>query len=118
MDENLVYYKKGSETWGTPVATDCSVLVGNESKDTSMKPSVEVIPNPAETEVHELLHDFPKGDNLDYALYNYSGIKMAEGESGSNTFIISRNDLSAGLYILKVADREGLIMAGTKIIFK
>jgi hypothetical protein len=118
MDENMVYYKKGSETWGTPLATDCFVLVSNEDKATSMEPFAEVSPNPVETDARIFLNSFNPDDNFLYSLYNYSGMKVSEGTISLNPFIFNRKGLSSGLYILSISDRDGNIKGRTKIIFK
>ena len=116
--ESLVYYKKGSETWGTPVAADCFVLTGTENKVVSPEPSIEVFPNPAETEARILLHNFNPDNNLLYSLYNYSGMKVYEGKASSNPFILKRDGRTSGLYILIISDMSGTIKGRTKITFK
>ena len=115
---SLVYFRKGSEIWGTPVATDCSVLTGSEIREFSNQPDITVIPNPAETEARVFLHGFNPGENLFYSLYNYSGLKVYEGKSISNPFILHRNGRASGLYVLVISDMKGKIQGKTKIIFR
>jgi hypothetical protein len=117
-NESLVYYKKGSETWGTPVATDCSVLTGIDNQMISPEPSVEVFPNPAETEARIVLHGFNPDDNLSYSLYNYSGIKVYEGKASLNPFMLHRESRASGFYILIISDRNGSIKGKIKVNFK
>jgi len=114
---DLVYYKKGSEIWGTPVASDCFGLVAIENQQTTAKPVIEVFPNPARTEARILLRNYNPVENLRYALYNFSGMKVDEGDVSSNPFILERNSLGSGLYVLIISDMIGTIKATTKLNF-
>lgn len=118
FDENLVYYKKGSLTWGTPVSTDCAMLVGVDRKESEGNFVIRVIPNPAETEVQITVPGVNPDDYFLYSLYNYSGIKLLEGKVSSNPFILNRNGRSSGLYFLTISGRNGTVTGRTKIIYK
>jgi hypothetical protein len=118
MIEDLVYYKKGSVSWGTPVASNCFVLVDVESTLADLYPRVDVVPNPAETSVQITLHGFLPDDHPGYSLYNYSGIRVLAGKAITNPFVISRGGLPSGLYILTINDENGMIRGKTKIFFQ
>ena len=114
----LVYYRKGTETWGTPVATDCATLTGMENKLCPAESPVRVYPNPAETEIRITLDQNSRNDNISYTLYNYSGVKVREGICSSPGFILERSNLSAGLYILVITYRGGIFEGKAKVSFK
>jgi hypothetical protein len=115
---NLVYYRKGIATWGTPVATDCFVLTSTGKIAAPAEHSIEVIPNPAEAEVKISLPGLRQEVELFYSLYNYSGMKVCEGKTDSNPFTLSRHGCRAGFYILVVKNREGALTGIAKINFK
>ena len=115
--ENLVYYKKGSETWGTPVATDCGIQLGIEKEQETGTITLQVIPNPIEYQAEINLSEFDSHDCLKYFLYDYYGHKLKEGNIESRTFDIDRQGFSNGLYFLIVRDQNGNIKASRKIIF-
>ncbi len=114
----LVYYRKGTETWGTPVATDCSALTGVDDKLIRAGFPVRVYPNPAETETTINLDQKLLKDNLSFSLYNYSGAKVREGLFTAPVFLLERGQLSPGLYILIISDKTGIIQGKAKISFK
>ena len=118
MEENLVYFKKGTISWGTPITTDCFTLLSIESKVAKVDTEIKVVPNPAETEVQVTLHGFNPDDSYHFTLYNYSGIRVCSGKVYSTQFIISRDGLASGLYVLTISDRDGAIKGRTRIIFK
>lgn len=117
MDEYLVYYKKGSETWGTPIAPDCTVLLGNEQNKISPEAySIEVVPNPVVDKAQIILHGLSVPDYHRYVLYNSSGIMINQGNIYNSTFIIDRQGLPSGLYILLILGDDGMIKAKTRIM--
>jgi hypothetical protein len=114
----LVFFKKGTETWGTPVAADCYVLTGKEEKIVPPERSVEISPNPAEKDLHIKINGLDAGNEIIYVLYNNFGIKILEGTASSDNFILSRNKISSGLYILNIIDRKGNSIGRAKIIYR
>jgi hypothetical protein len=118
MEENLVYYKKGTNSWGTPITTDCFTLLSIEGKKAEVQTGIKVVPNPAETEAQVTLHGFNPDDSWNFTLYTYSGIKVFSGKVSSNQFILSRDGLASGFYILTISDRDGAIKGRTRMIYK
>ena len=118
MEENLVYYKKGPVSWGTPITTDCFSLLSVESENAWVNTNIRVVPNPAETEVLVTLTGFNPDDSRNFALYSWSGVRVCSGKVSSNPFILNRDDRVPGLYILAISDRYGAIKGKTRIIFK
>lgn len=117
-NNELVYFKKGAETWGTPVATDCFILTGTDFGIIPVGPLVEAFPNPAGTETRILLRNSREGQKFRYVLFNYSGIKVQEGDATSNPLILLRNLLPSGLYLLTITDMNGKNAGSIKISFK
>ena len=118
MEENLVYYKKGTISWGTPITTDCLSLLSIESKVAEVQRGITVVPNPAENEVQVTIHGFNPDDCCHFTLYNYTGARVCSGRAHSNQFILSREGYASGLYVLTISDRDGAIIGRTRIIFK
>jgi hypothetical protein len=114
---NLVYYKKGSETWGTPLAPNCSALVPVEETEKSIVPDILVIPNPVET-VAEISLEGLRQSDLKYILVNSFGQQVLSGEIHSVHFIFNRSGMPGGLYIMTVLDDKSTVLARTKIILE
>jgi hypothetical protein len=115
--EYLVYYQKGSETWGTPVTTDCGIQLGTGQKQKAGEITLQIIPNPVEYQAEIILDGFDYHDNLKYVLYDYSGHMVKEGNVESNIFSFDRWGFSNGIYLLIVRDNNGEIKGRKKIIF-
>lgn len=116
--EHLVYYQKGSETWGTPVTTDCGIQLGTGKELKPGNITLQIIPNPVEYQTEIVLDGYDYHDYLKYMLYNSSGHQVKEGNVESGTFSFDRQGLSNGLYLLMVRDKNGNIKGTKKIIFK
>src|ERR1035437_5801872 len=87
MDEYLVYYKKGSETWGTPIAPDCSVLLGDEqNEDKAAEIRIEVVPNPFTDKAQIVLHGLSASDVLTWSMYDFSGARVRAGTISGPSF--------------------------------
>jgi hypothetical protein len=114
----LVYYKKGSETWGTPVAKDCSALTGNEDTTKPDIPPIQIMPNPVITEAKIHLSDFSQTGNSRLVLYDCLGKEVFNEIIHSNPFIFDRNGISNGIYILNYLDNNGNRKGKLKIILQ
>jgi len=114
---DLVYFKKEGETWGNPVSTDCMSLVTG-TPENYLEVSVEVFPNPSVSGVTVRLGHPGQSEAFIYTLFSYSGVRVCEGNASSNPFVIPRNHLASGLYILVVTDRRGTTVGKSKISFE
>jgi hypothetical protein len=114
---NLVYFKLGSETWGTPVATDCNTLVGLEEQNTAVQPAFRVVPNPAASSFQLIFDQFDLQKTLTFRLQDGSGRFVMKGDVKNNPSTIERGSLPAGLYFLLIFDKEGLLLGKAKVIF-
>jgi len=115
--EDLVYFKKGSEIWGTPIAPNCLTLVPVEEKTKPVIPDLRINPNPMETVAEISLEGF-KQSGLHYILYNSFGQQVCVREVHSNPFIFNRSGLPGGLYVITVIDDNNSILAIKKIMLK
>jgi hypothetical protein len=115
--EAMVYYKKGSETWGTPLAPNCSALLPVETLANAVVPVIIINPNPVETQAEISLEGF-KQSGLRYILYNGLGQRMCLQEIHSDTFIFDRFSLPGGLYVITVIDDTNSILAMKKLMLK
>lgn len=84
----LVYYKKGAETWGTPVTINVGVDEFDERK------KLIIFPNPATGVVQ-----FSEPLSAEALLYNSSGVLIKELKRDQPSFDTS--DLKPGLYFIK-----------------
>lgn len=112
----LVYWKKGSVSYGTPLAPNCDVLLKiNEQREKEIKISVN--PNPVETRAEVILANTGQSA-LHYFLTNSYSQQVLSGEVNSNSFILDRSSLPAGLYILTISDKNNTLLGRKKILFE
>jgi len=117
-DEALSYYKKGSETWGTPVATDCNTLVSVEEAPVISGLQVRIIPNPVNIRAEILINGFPSNQKLDVALYDFTGRMIYHNQIGTDHFTFDRSGIANGLYILRVMGATSELKATAKIVIE
>ena len=117
-NQYLVYYKKGSETWGTPVAKDCSALTGDQDTSKSDIQPIQIMPNPVLTEARIYFSDFSQSGNSRLVLYDCLGKEVFNIIIHSNPFIFDRNGISNGIYILNYIDNNGNRKGKLKIIIQ
>jgi len=100
---SLVYYRKGSEVWGTPWASDCFTLVGvdyHEAPDVSLS----IYPNPASGSIISIKTDHP-GELTILDLQGKSRLRQAITEP---TTTIDVSDLKSGVYVVKIVGEKGV----------
>ncbi len=88
----LIYYKKGFETWGTPIY----VSVEDKKFD---QIEISVYPNPADNYINV------KSTNLDDAsieIFTMTGKQIKQIELKSETSRINISDICPGIYIIKI----------------
>ena len=93
---NLVYYKKGSETWGTPVATDCSTLVPVEEPP-APQTEFSIYPNPASTHI-TVETQVPS----QLSILNLNGLELLKQPITEPKTIIDISSLPNGVYFVRV----------------
>ena len=96
IKNNLVYYKKGSKTWGTPL----SLKLGQKKYKDQL---FEIYPNPAHNFVFIRLDRY-KGDYCVINIYDLSGrnILSRSVKSANKEFQVDISSLPVGYYILEL----------------
>jgi len=101
-EERLVYFKKGTETWGTPVSTDCTTLV-----------PVDVIPAP-ETEIS--IYPVPVSTNItietpyqgQLTIQNLQGQEVIHHQITKPKTRFDISTLPSGVYLVKVTGERAV----------
>ncbi len=101
-EESLVYYKKGSETWGTPISTDCTTLVPIEDTPTQQN-EILIYPNPASTYI-----TIEKAGEGHLSILNLNGQILITRQITESKTQIDVSRLPSGVYILKLVGRTGV----------
>ena len=112
--EEVIYYKKGSETWGTPLDCDSLLQVGTEEYD--IKEDINFYPNPATGKVTLTLPSTLKFP-CELLLTDISGRVIDKFIIYSKTQLIDITDLRPGLYFARLTNDNGSRFIG-KIIKK
>jgi hypothetical protein len=105
----LVYYKKGSETWGTPLNCDSLLQVGTEEYD--IKEDVKFYPNPTTGKVTITLPAATKFP-CELRLTDISGRVADKYILSSNTQFIDITNLKPGLYFARLVYENELMYIG------
>jgi hypothetical protein len=95
----LVYFRKGSETWGNAVGTECSPLLDVDENSIAGSTRVRIIPNPMKLQAQVIIDGYEVTDDLEFVLYNIVGKVAYKIKVNSNSTSIDRNNMPAGLYI-------------------
>ncbi len=102
----------GSEH-GTPGALNNDCSLGTESFDDI---EVSIFPNPMETTTTILVSK--SSSSISLAIYDLLGREIKRMESNTNSFILEKEDLSSGIYILKITTAERTAVHSKKLIVK
>ncbi len=93
---NLVYFKKGTETWGTPVSTDCTTLVPTEDV-TAPETEISIYPVPASTHI---TIEVPAKSIL--SIMNLNGQELLTQTITEPKTMVDISTLPNGVYIVRV----------------
>jgi hypothetical protein len=118
MEEILQYYKKGSETWGIPVANDCFSLLGIEHGPGNLTIVLQVTPNPVETIAEIRILNAKENVSYYFILRDMLGRVVVKKSMVSNPCRLKRDGFPEGMYFFTVYDNDGIVTGGKKIIFK
>ncbi len=114
----LIYFKKGSETWGTPVASDCQTLVEVKYLPAGEPMAISIEPEPVEEQSWVRIVG-PVSDKHGYGvLVNSMGRQVLKLTFNSSKFLLSRNGLPSGMYFLILYADDGTIPGGVKVMMK
>ena len=114
--ETLVYFKKGNETWGTPVSTDCHTLVGVEPAPSSAERKIRIVPNPFSNRTEIEIPWLQGGEDADLTVYNDMGRKIFHQKITSSPYVFMRTNLPSGVYLLVVSSQNGRIIQTVKLL--
>jgi hypothetical protein len=114
----LVYYDKGSETWGSPVAADCWVLTGTESIEVKVSHAIRISPNPVETTSAIRVENVNSNEELLMLITDCMGRKITQFPSVSWPCTFHRAGMPGGMYILTVFRKDGFVIGRGKLIIK
>lgn len=99
-NNSLVYYKKGAETWGTPLVIDGL----SEAKN---KQAIAVYPNPATDIIN-----FGVSENAEITITDLQGKSLINKAISCFDNTISLDNLSAGLYIYRIVQNGNVTQTG------
>ena len=104
--QHLVYFKKGTETWGAPVGTQCSPVLDVNEPAITNSPLVKIIPNPLKNQSQIIIEGVQLNGDEMFVLYNLVGREVARMKINSTTTTLERNNLPSGLYIFVLTGKE------------
>jgi hypothetical protein len=98
----LKYYKKGSETWGTPYNFD---LLSNTKEVISAIQPIQITPNPA---THQATIEMEEAMRNGYlTVFDMTGKVVYEASlSNENTVDLSVRDWMSGVYLIRIVGEE------------
>ena len=96
-EEQLLYYKKGGEEWGTPVLIDFV----DEAKG-SDNSTINVFPNPTQDKI-TIESDF---SIRSFELFDTQGRLTMQGENAGSKFEINMNHCMDGIYFLTIHSKD------------
>ncbi len=110
---SLVYFKKGTEEWGLPVAESCSILLGEAEVPA---PETIIYPNPVtgKAEIHLPDRSFTLPVTL--FVYSLSGQMIRRETIHTPTYIWERDRIKAGMYLMILQDAKKMILSEFKVI--
>jgi hypothetical protein len=116
-EQDLVYYKKGTDTWGTPVSTDCTSLIGISPIEAKKPVTVSITPDPVETQGKIFVSNATGSSGYRFVLTDLFGRTILQNTLENNPSIFTRQG-PPGLYFISIYDENGILVSHTKIIFK
>jgi hypothetical protein len=109
----LLYYKKGSVAWGTPVSQ--GELTSVMEVQTSVAPAI-IFPNPfSKSAVLDLSKNTAK-ELVTFSLFDFLGKEVMHLETTENKIEIERGNLESGMYLYSVSKNSQFIQMGKVVI--
>jgi hypothetical protein len=105
----LVYFKKGTETWGNPVGTECSPVLEVNEQPVVNTPQVRIIPNPVKNQAQVMIDGCNITGDMQFVLYNLVGKEVSRMKINSSSTTIDRNNLSTGLYLYILTGKDVMV---------
>ncbi|MEI6898621.1 MAG: T9SS type A sorting domain-containing protein [Bacteroidota bacterium] len=114
---SLVYYQKGSQTWGTPIALDCWTLTTVQPRAKSKQCDLQILPNPVTSFATIFTTGINPGDKAIYRITDLLG-KTILTIIANEPVKISRSDFSPGIYLISAFDPQGNFLARNKLVIQ
>ncbi len=112
----LVYFKKGTETYGNPVGTQCSPMLDVNEQPIASALQVRIVPNPLQNQAQVIIDGLKISEDLQFVLYNLVGREVYRMKVTGNISVLERNNLPAGLYLYMLTGKE--IMTKGKLVIE
>jgi hypothetical protein len=116
MHYDLVYYKKGSETWGTPVATDCEELVGIYKKSNHVMAESCIRPNPVSGQATLVTRNIRTYDRTFFVLTDLAGKDIMQVPVKGPSVSLDFSSIPKGLYIYHMIGKDGNLILSGKVV--
>ena len=118
--EYLVFYKKGSETWGTPLAPACNILLGERINNTDSTIKVCLFPNPVRDDATFEFSGVPANVPFVLGIFSNKGQKVLDKHvsDGTKKFYFDRIRLSRGLYFYRLTSFDGQLLGQGKFVIE
>jgi hypothetical protein len=94
-----------------------NIHIGIEEEEVQKQSSVKIFPNPV-TEFATVEFDNEAGIAHSFAIYDMSGRTVKVVNNIYSSFQIERGNLMEGLYIYRMTNENGAVVAGGKLVFK
>lgn len=101
-ERKLLYYKKGSETWGTSIAPSCESLINNVSDNP--RTQIRIYPNPTSDYITLDIENNTEATKI--MILDISGRIVLQSEFKNEISLFS---LPKGIYIVKVFNNQELM---------
>jgi hypothetical protein len=112
----LVYFKKGGETWGFAVGTECSPLLDVQEQHVTTSQQVRIVPNPMNNQAEIFIDGIKLNEDLQFVLYSIVGKEVYRQRVTANNMMFERKNLPAGLYIYILKGKD--IKAKGKLVIE
>ncbi|MDD4604246.1 MAG: T9SS type A sorting domain-containing protein [Bacteroidales bacterium] len=98
----LVYFKKGTETYGNPVGTECSPILTVDEQPASKTLQVRIVPNPFKNNAEIFVDGLNVKDPSQFILYNIIGQEVYRQPITSSPISFTKGQLPSGIYLYLV----------------
>lgn len=103
-EHKLLYYKKGTEIWGTPIAPSCESLINGISVNPAQSSNFILFPNPA-SECTQLSTKTNKKFTL--FIYRSDGKLLKTVNTIAENHKLYRKEFGSGIFFLKILCEDG-----------
>ncbi len=102
-ENKLKFYKKGDETWGTPIAPNCMSLINSIEENRMTNSGINIYPTPCSSSFFIDFLNF-EDTQVKLEIFSLSGkLEYSEKITSKSTKEISTQHLSSGVYLAKVS---------------